>query len=202
MPRAEDIVRFDDAPSPPGESPWVPGAAPSREIAIVDADPGWPQVFGELERRVRAALGDAALSITHVGSTSVPDLPAKPVIDIDLIVADSADERAYLAQLEAAGFTLTIREPWWYEHRCLVLADPRCNLHVFSPDNPEAARHVLFRDWLRRHPDDRDRYRDAKLQASDAANIAGEHAMQYNARKQPVIREIYARAFRAAGFLP
>lgn len=201
MQRAEDIVRFDDAPPPPGGSPWVTGAAPGGDIVIVDPDPTWPQTFGALEQRVRAALGDAALTITHVGSTSVPGLPAKPVIDIDLIVADSADEDAYLAALEAVGFTLTIREPWWYEHRCLVLSDPRCNLHVFSPDNPEAARHVLFRDWLRRHPADRDRYRDAKLNAADAANSAGEHVMQYNARKQAVIREIYTRAFAAAGLL-
>jgi GrpB-like predicted nucleotidyltransferase (UPF0157 family) len=202
MPRAEDIVHFADAPAPPGESPWVHGVEPSTEIAIVAPDPRWPTVFAQLERRIRVALGERALSVSHVGSTSVPGLPAKPVIDIDLIVADSADEAAYLAPLEAAGFTLRVREPWWYEHRCLALADPRCNLHVFSPESPEAARHAIFRDWLREHPDDRDLYGEAKIEAADAATRAGEHVMQYNARKQAVIREIYARAFRAAGMLP
>ncbi|SFS09006.1 GrpB domain, predicted nucleotidyltransferase, UPF0157 family [Microbacterium sp. cf046] len=199
MLRAEDIVRFDDAPPPPGESPWVGAVEPSAQIAIVEADPRWPTEFAELERSIRHALGDRALSVSHVGSTSVPDLPAKPVIDIDLIVADSSDESAYVGPLEEAGFVLRVREPWWYEHRCLVLADPRCNLHVFSPDSAEVARHAIFRDWLRANPQDRDLYRDAKLEAADAATRAGEHVMQYNARKQRVIREIYYRAFRAAG---
>jgi GrpB-like predicted nucleotidyltransferase (UPF0157 family) len=201
MLRAEDIVRFDDAPPPPGTSPWVGDVEPATDIAIVEPDSRGPDAFAELERRIRAALGDHALSVSHVGSTSVPGLPAKPVIDIDLIVADSADEAAYLPGLEAAGFTLRVREPWWYEHRCLALDQPRCNLHVFSPENPEAARHAVFRDWLRENPADRDLYRDAKLQAADAATRAGEHVMQYNARKQQVIREIYDRAFRAAGLL-
>lgn len=201
MLRPEDIVRFDDAPAPSGESPWVEGVELATDIAIVDPDPRWPDVFAELERSIRSTLGGRALSVSHVGSTSVPGLPAKPVIDIDLIVADSADEAAYLPQLEAAGFTLRVREPWWYQHRCLAMDDPRCNLHVFSPDSAEAARHALFRDWLRENAADRDLYRDAKLRAADAANLAGEHVMQYNARKQRVIREIYDRAFRAAGLL-
>ncbi len=79
--------------------------------------------------------------------------------------------------------------------------DPRCNLHVFGPDSPEPVRHRLFRDWLLEHPEDRDRYRDAKLGAAEEANAADEHVMDYNARKEPVIREIYDRAFRAAGLL-
>ena len=123
------------------------------------------------------------------------------MIDIDLTVADSADEAAWLPALEGVGFELVIREPWWHQHRCLTFEDPRCNLHVFSPDCPETIRHVLFRDWLRAHPDDLEAYRDAKLGAAQAANAAGEHVMDYNARKQPVIRAIYDRAFRAAGLL-
>ena len=123
------------------------------------------------------------------------------MIDIDLTVAESADEAAWLPALEDVGFELVIREPWWHEHRCLTFEDPRCNLHVFSPDCPETIRHVLFRDWLRGHPDDLEAYRNAKLGAAQAANAAGEHVMDYNARKQPVIREIYDRAFRAAGLL-
>ncbi|WP_461474267.1 GrpB family protein [Microbacterium sp. HJ5] len=83
-----------------------------------------------------------------------------------------------------------------------MAVDPRANLHVFSPDAAEPARHLIFRDWLRAHPDDRDRYRDAKLAAAAEANAAGEHVMEYNARKQAVIREIYGRAFVAAGLLP
>jgi len=199
MPLPDEIVRFDDAPAPAGVSPWVGAAEPVRGIAIEAYDPGWPQRFDELERRIADALGDRALSVEHVGSTSVPGLAAKPIIDVDLIVPDSSDEDAYVPALESAGFVLRVREPWWYEHRCLVFADPRCNLHVFSPGCAEAARHRIFRDWLRANPADLDLYRDAKVTAAHEANARDEHVMEYNARKQGVIREIYDRAFRAAG---
>ena len=96
---------------------------------------------------------------------------------------------------------LSIREPHWHEHRCLVSASPQANLHVWSPDSPEAIRHMMFRDWLRDHPDDLTRYAAAKRAAADAANAAGETVMEYNLRKQPVIREILNRMFRAHGML-
>jgi GrpB-like predicted nucleotidyltransferase (UPF0157 family) len=103
--------------------------------------------------------------------------------------------------LEAAGFTLVIREPWWYGHRALTADEPRCNLHVFGFDSPEPVRHRIFRDWLRGNPGDRDSYADIKRQAASEANARGEHVMQYNARKEQLIREIYMRAFAAAGLL-
>jgi GrpB-like predicted nucleotidyltransferase (UPF0157 family) len=201
MPSAEDIVTFSDTPPPPGATPWVGAAEPARDIAIVDPSPSWPRDFELLRDRIERALGERAIAVEHVGSTSVPSLPAKPIIDIDLIVADSTDEEAYVPALEAAGFTLRIREPWWYEHRCLAFDDPRCNLHVWSPSSPEAVRHVMFRDWLRRHPEDLALYRDAKVAAAAEANARGEHVMQYNERKQATIREIYGRAFAAAGLI-
>ena len=111
--------------------------------------------FDDAPPLINAALGDSALSVEHVGSTAVPGLPAKPVIDIDLTVAESGDEPAYVPSLERCGFVLVIREPWWYEHRCLRRQEPACNLHVFSPDCAEAERHRIFRDWLRSHPADR-----------------------------------------------
>jgi GrpB-like predicted nucleotidyltransferase (UPF0157 family) len=199
VPTPEEITRHHDSAPPPGRSAWVPGHAPGRRIEVVPADPAWPARFAVLAERIRIALGDAARGVEHVGSTAVPGLAAKPVIDVDLTVADPADEEAWLPPLEAAGFTLVIREPWWHEHRCLTAGDPRCNLHVFPPDCPETTRHALFRDWLRDHPEDRARYEAAKLAASGAAAAAGEHVMDYNARKEPVIRAIYDRAFRAAG---
>jgi GrpB-like predicted nucleotidyltransferase (UPF0157 family) len=200
-PTPEEITRHHEADPPEGASAWVPGARPRKGIEVVEPDPAWPWAFGQLDERIRIALGADALEVQHVGSTAVPGLPAKPVIDVDLTVADPADEPAWLPRLEAEGFVLVIREPWWHEHRCLVHDDPRCNLHVFGPDSPEPIRHRLFRDWLVAHPEDRDRYRDAKLGAAHEANAAGEHVMGYNARKEPVIRAIYDRAFRAAGLL-
>lgn len=201
MPRAEDVVRFADDLMPAGATPWVGGYRPDTGIAIVDPDPRWADDAGGLAERVRQALGARALWIEHVGSTSVPGLPAKPIIDLDLIVVDTNDEDAYVPALESAGFWLRVREPWWEGHRCFGSDAPRCNLHVFPLDAAEPVRHRIFRDWLRAHPDDRDRYRDAKLAAATASNAAGEHVMEYNLRKQRVIREIYARAFRAAGLL-
>ncbi len=108
--------------------------------------------------RIREALGDRALRIEHVGSTSVPGLAAKPVIDIDLVVADSSDEDAYVPPLEAAGYVLRIREPDWYEHRLFKGPDTNVNVHVFSAGCEEVERMVAFRDWLRTHDDDRELY--------------------------------------------
>jgi GrpB-like predicted nucleotidyltransferase (UPF0157 family) len=168
MARAEDVTTFADHAPPPGEGPWV-GPGPDAAVAIVAADPDWPALYRRIAATVSAALGDRLLAIEHVGSTAVADLPAKPVIDIDLTVADSADEAAYLPALEAIGFVLTVREPWWYEHRCLRREGPRANLHVFSPGCPELERHRIFRDWLATHSEDRRLYARTKLSASEAA---------------------------------
>ncbi|MCL2581835.1 MAG: GrpB family protein [Streptosporangiales bacterium] len=202
MPRRASIVAFDEFPPPPGASAWVPGAVPATGIEISEPDPAWPLTYQALAARIREVLGWRALQLEHVGSTSVPGLPAKPVIDIDLTVADPAREQEYVPALESAGFMLTIREPWWYEHRCLRADEPpRCNLHVFGFESPEPVRHRIFRDWLRGNPGERDLYAAAKRRAAAEANTRGEHVEQYNARKEQVIREIYRRAFAAAGLL-
>jgi GrpB-like predicted nucleotidyltransferase (UPF0157 family) len=201
MPSRAEIVTFADPEPPAGADPWVPGAAPATGIEVADPDPAWPRQYDDLAGRIRRALGWRALQLEHVGSTAVPGLAAKPVIDIDLAVADPDCERDYVPALEAIGFRLVIREPWWYGHRALRADEPRCNLHVSGFDSPEPVRHRIFRDWLRGNPEERDRYAAAKRQAASAANAAGEHVMQYNARKQQVVREIYHRAFLATGLL-
>ncbi|GAB2883016.1 GrpB family protein [Nocardioides pacificus] len=201
MPSRTEIVTFDDQPPPPGESPWVDGARPETGVAVVDPDPAWPERYDELAARIRGALGWRVLDLAHVGSTSVPGLAAKPIIDIDLTVADTDDEPAYVPALEAAGFELRVREPWWFGHRALRAESPACLLHVFGPDSPELVRHRLFRDWLRGNADEREVYARAKREASAAASAAAEHMMQYNARKERVVREIYRRAFVASGLL-
>jgi GrpB-like predicted nucleotidyltransferase (UPF0157 family) len=201
VPSRAEIVTFDDSPPPPGADSWVPGAAPATGIEVAEADPAWPRWYDDLAGRIRQALGWRAVQLEHVGSTSVPGLAAKPIIDIALIVADPGREQDYVPALERIGFRLTIREPWRYGHRALVADDPRCNLHVFGFDSPEPVRHRIFRDWLRGTPEDRDRYAAAKRQAAAAANASGEHVMQYNARKQQVLRDIYHRAFLATGLL-
>jgi GrpB-like predicted nucleotidyltransferase (UPF0157 family) len=195
----EQITRHDDLD--PDEDVWVGGRPAATPIVVVDADLSWPAQFEELAGRIHRALGDRVIEIEHIGSTSIPDLPAKPIIDIDLTVADSSDETVYVPALERVGFVMQIREPRWHQHRCLVAAAPRANLHVWSPNSPEATRHRLFRDWLRDHPDDRLRYAEAKRAAADATNAAHEDVMAYNLRKQPIVREILDRMFRAHGML-
>ncbi|WP_307851105.1 GrpB family protein [Nocardiopsis sp. MG754419] len=137
----------------------------------------------------------------HVGSTSVPGPAAKPVIDVDLTVADPTDETAYVPALEAHGFVLTVREPVWHEHRMFRLAVPEVDPHVFGPDRPETIRHRLFRDRLIAHPEDLARYRDAELAAAAEVTERGGVVMDDNARKEPVLRDIYARMFAAHGLL-
>jgi GrpB-like predicted nucleotidyltransferase (UPF0157 family) len=201
MPTPDEITRHRADDLPPGLTAWVDGAQPRTGIEVVEPDPRWSEDYEVLAARIHEALWERILDLEHVGSTAVPGLPAKPIIDLALTVADSADELKWLPPLEAAGFVLVVREPWWHEHRCLRSESPAANLHVFSPDCPEVIRMRLFRDWLREHPEDVALYGDAKLRAADEANAAGEHVMQYNARKQSVVREIYGRAFRAAGLL-
>lgn len=193
MPTPAQITHHSDPD--PDENPWVHGTPTSEVVAVVPYNPGWPARFAGLAADIRAALGPRVLQLDHVGSTSVPGLAAKDVIDIDLIVADPRAEDAYIPPLAAIGYDLRIREPSFHEHRCLRLDEPRTNLHVFGPEAPEPIRHRLFTEWLRTHPEDRARYAEAK----HAAVPGGGHVMDYNARKQDVIREIYDRAFTAAG---
>src|SRR5258708_12290085 len=118
-------------------------------IHIVDYDPEWPQLFEREAKRIQAALGNRVVLIEHVGSTSVPGLAAKPRIDVLLVVADSADEPAYLPALEPAAHVLPIPHPDCYEHRMFNGPDTDVNLHFFSPGSPEIDRKLLVRDWLR-----------------------------------------------------
>ena len=104
----------------------------SAPVRLTDYDPEWPHKFEYEAERIRTALGERALRIEHVGSTSVPDLAAKPIIDIVLVVAKSANEVDYAGVLEKAGYRLHIREPGWHEHRMFKDPENSVNLHVFS----------------------------------------------------------------------
>lgn len=195
MPSYEEITRHSDPD--PDLDPWVGSRPEEAPVEIVDYDPRWPQRFEQAAEQIRGALADAVLGLEHVGSTAVEGLPAKDVIDIDLVLADPRAEETYVPLLEPLGYVHILREPSWHEHRMLQLADPRVNLHVFGPDCPETIRHRMFRDWLRTHPHDRAFYEAAKRSAVPG----GGHTADYNLRKQPVIRAIYDRLFRAAGML-
>ena len=160
-------------------------------VQIVDYDPEWPRLFEREAERIRSALGDKVLSLEHVGSTSVPGLAAKPKIDIQLVVADSADEPAYVPALEAAGYVLQIREPDWYEHRMFKGPDTDVNLHVYTSGCPEIDRVLLFRDWLRSHTSDRQLYERTKR---ELARVNWKYMQNYADAKTAVVKEILARA--------
>jgi GrpB-like predicted nucleotidyltransferase (UPF0157 family) len=163
----------------------------SSRILIVDYDPQWPELFRREADRIRAVLGSRALRIEHTGSTSVPGLVAKPVIDMLLVVTDSADEGTYKPDLEAVGYSLRIREPNWYEHRMFNGPDTETNLHIFSDGCPEIDRILLFRDWLRSNAADRDLYARTKLAL---AKKEWKYIQNYADAKTAIIEEIMARA--------
>lgn len=162
-------------------------------IYMTAYDPEWPALFARLETQIREALGVAVLLLEHVGSTSVPGLSAKPVIDMVLAVADSSDEASYVSALEEKGYRLRIREPNWYEHRLLKPPDIKGHLHVFSAGCAEIERMLLFRDWLRNHADDRLLYEETKR---GLAARTWKYTQNYADAKSQVIREILDRARR------
>jgi GrpB-like predicted nucleotidyltransferase (UPF0157 family) len=164
-------------------------------IVVSDYDPTWPQSFAREAARIRSVLGDRVKLLEHVGSTSVVGLPAKPVVDIVLALPDSSDESTYVPALEAAGYVLRIREPDWFEHRVFKGPDTDINLHVFTVDCTEIDRMLMFRDWLRAHPEDRDLYANEKR---ELAKQDWKFVQNYADAKTEVVNEIVARARAAA----
>jgi GrpB-like predicted nucleotidyltransferase (UPF0157 family) len=148
-------------------------------------------MFAREAARIKSVLVEMAIRIEHVGSTSVPDLAAKPIIDIVMEVPDSSDESAYVLPLEAHGYELYIREPDWWEHRVLKGPDQDVNLHVFTVGCPEVERMVRFRDLLRANSSDRQLY-EAKKRELAARRWA--YIQNYADAKTDVIKEIIARA--------
>lgn len=185
----QKICTFEEGS--PDENPWVNGKPTPSVIKIEPYNKLWVTLFNQQKENIIQILKDKCLAIEHIGSTAVPELDAKPIIDIDLIVADPADEPSYIPWLNQLGYELTVREPSWYQHRMLKLEIPKVNLHVFAPNCPEHLRHILFRDWLINHKEDRELYIDAKLSAKEDV----ENVHQYNQKKDHVVKAIYQRIF-------
>jgi GrpB-like predicted nucleotidyltransferase (UPF0157 family) len=164
-----------------------------RTIVIEDYDPAWVDRFARVSATLHDALGDLIIDVQHVGSTSVPGLAAKPIIDIDLLIGDSGQESRYLPALERIDYHLVLREPWWYGHRMLVDSAEDVHLHVWPRTAPEPVRHRLLRDWLRTHPDDR------QLYASTKRRLAAQDTGDYTLAKSEVIDAIFGRIFAASG---
>jgi len=165
-------------------------------IELIAYNDEWPALFLREADRVRATLGDRVLMLEHVGSTSIPGLAAKPIIDMILAVADSANEPAYVPAMESAGYVLRIREPEWYQHRLLKGPDTVINLHVYSFGCPELDKMLMFRDWLRSNDADRDLYERTKR---ELANQTWKYVQNYADAKTAVVEGIVARAGAARG---
>lgn len=159
-------------------------------VHLAEYDPAWPEGFAPHEERIAAALGERALQIEHVGSTSVPGLAAKPIVDILLVVANSGDEATYLFAMEAAGYELRVREPDWNEHRMFVNAERAAQVHVLTRGDAEIERYLIFRDRLRTNPADRELYERTKR---ELARRKWKYVQNYVDAKGPVVEEIIAR---------
>ena len=164
----------------------------TEPVTIEDYDPRWPEQFEIIRGRVAAVLGDMAAAIEHVGSTSVPGLAAKPILDIDVLLAASADVRGTIAALATLG----------YEHRGDLgiagreafrgpVGNFRHHLYVCPSDSAEYARHIAFRDYLRSHPEDAREYVRLKRRLAERFGTDREG---YNLAKTEFVREVLRRA--------
>jgi GrpB-like predicted nucleotidyltransferase (UPF0157 family) len=157
-------------------------------VVVVDYDPEWPRDFERLRARAAAALGDMALSIEHVGSTAVPGMVAKPVIDLDVIVRSSLDVSIAIERLRSVGYEhegdlgVLGREAFQWP-----AGEPRHHLYVCAADSDALRNHLLFRDYLRSHPDAAERYGDVKRKA---AREFGDDRQGYFEAKRAVGEEI------------
>ncbi len=160
-------------------------------VHLAEYDPAWPELFAREACRIKQLLGETVGRIEHVGSTSVPGLAAKPIIDIVLEVIDSSDEAAYVTPLEPHGYMLRIREPDWFAHRVLKGPNTDINLHVFTVGCSEVDRMLKFRDHLRVTASDRMLYEASKRE------LAKRHwafVQNYADAKTEIIETILARA--------
>jgi GrpB-like predicted nucleotidyltransferase (UPF0157 family) len=163
-------------------------------IVIADYNPEWPELFRQEEVRIVAALGEAALSVEHIGSTSVPGLAAKPILDILLVVENSGEEATYLPAMEEAGYVLRVREPDFDEHRMFRTPAKDVHVHVFSAGSPEIERYLLLRDRLRQNEGERELYAQTKRELAKRDWTNTEH---YAEAKTEVVEGIICRAAAA-----
>lgn len=171
----------------------VSGAATPHNatIPIFPYDPKWPLQYACEERKIRTALGEKVVVLEHVGSTSIPSMPAKPIIDILLAVKDSAIEDTYVPALTAQGYRLHLREPAWEEHRLMKGSNPEVNLHVFTAGSNEITRMLAFRNRCRANPDERELYERTK---TELARQVWRHVQHYANAKGDVVEAIISRA--------
>lgn len=160
-------------------------------IQVVKYDPQWPQAFEQIRLELEQALGELALRIEHVGSTSVPGLAAKPIIDLDVVIGDDADLSLVIRCLEEIGYRhegdlgIPGREAFGYRAKDHL---QKHHLYVCRESSGELRRHVWFRDYLRTHPEAAAGYGAVK---QEGARLHPESIDDYIAYKTACILEIY-----------
>jgi len=170
-----------------------PGTAKTKRVEVMPYDPAWPLRFEEVRTHLLSILSGRDVRVEHVGSTSVPDLAAKPILDIDLVLQNAADFAEVKSLLEANGYHhvgdlgIVGREAFKYDNKPQFMSH---HLYVLSEDSDELKRHLTFRDWLRSHPEDRDAYAQAKMAA---ALRFPNNIDAYIDAKSNVIFDIYTR---------
>jgi GrpB-like predicted nucleotidyltransferase (UPF0157 family) len=172
------------------EAPGSERAEP-EPIEVVPYDPSWPARFESWRDRLDTALGSTARRIEHVGSTAVPGLPAKPVIDIQVSVDDPAEEKSYVPKIEGIGIQLRSRDEFHRFFRPFAGLPRHIQIHVYAAGSAWERRHLLFRDYLRSNPAARDSYLAAKL---DAAQRWRDDRIAYADAKTEVIRSLMRQA--------
>ncbi len=177
-----------------GDAGDLIGGREERIIEVVAYRPEWPERYHREKARLEAALGPTARRVEHVGSTAVPGLAAKPIVDVMVSVHDPEDESSYLPALEAAGYVLRVREPG---HRMFRTPGRDVHVHVWKAGSDDEQRHLVFRDRLRASPDDRVEYEEVKRE------LAGQFRDMnaYVDARSAVIRKITRRR-RASLSLP
>jgi GrpB-like predicted nucleotidyltransferase (UPF0157 family) len=161
-------------------------------VIVVDYDPTWPLIFQTLADRVAGAMAELALIIEHVGSTAVPGLAAKPIIDMDVVVASEHDISPAIERLTTLGYVhegdLGIKGR---EAFSTPGGLPAHHLYLCAADNPELRRHILLRDYLRAHAEVVQRYADVKRAAAESHR---DDRQGYMAAKDAVVKEILRSA--------
>ena len=164
----------------------------AKHVKVIPYDAAWEENFGRIEAEIRDALGELALRVEHVGSTAVPGLPAKPIIDIDVVIKDYSVFGAAAAALSAAGYRhegdlgIPGREAFGYDGKEHL---QKHHLYICPEDSAELKRHIAFRDYLRSHPGAAREYGRIK---EEGAKLYPYDIDGYIAHKSPFIEKIYA----------
>lgn len=163
----------------------------TKKVIVLPYDPAWASDFAAIKREIEEAVGDVILGIEHVGSTAVEGLSAKPCIDVDVVIRSYEDLDEVIRGLAAIGYRhegdlgIPGREAFAYESKPHLQTH---HLYVCPRDSEELHRHVVFRDYLRSHPEAVRRYSQVK---ETAAHLYPDDIDGYIAFKSPCIEELY-----------